>query len=355
MTLRNWAITSTFALHAVCGSSAFAQQQISVNIGSSYPVTNIWANAAKEAFQPEVDRILKAKGNRFTITWREGYGTGLFKFNESRAAVRDRIVDVAPVISGFEGAAMPLQNVTVFTPFATTNHEALIEIFDKLNAEIAVLRDSWAAQNLVPLASLVTDSYEIYTKNPVKDIQDLQNRRITAPGSTATWLRGTGAIPVAGAITTMYTDIQTGVTEGALSFPTGIAPARIHEVAPHGTKAGIGAMYVGSIAVNKKFFDGLPKEVQDAFREAGKGTSIAHGRNITRLTSTAVDTMTKGGLKMTELPEAARMQWITNMPNLPQPWLEANGEPAKMVLRAYFSELRARGIKPLRDWSAQVQ
>jgi TRAP-type C4-dicarboxylate transport system substrate-binding protein len=198
---------------------------------------------------------------------------------------------------------------------------------------------------------LVTDSYEIFTKNPIKDIKDLQNKRITSPGTTATWLRGTGAIPVAGAITTMYTDIQTGVTEGALSFNTGIAPARIYEVAPYGTKVGIGAMYVGSIAVNKRFFDGLPKDVQDAFREAGKATSAAHGKNITKLAATALDTMTKGGLKMTDLPEAAKMQWINNMPNLPQPWLEANGEPAKTVLRAYLTELRARGIKPLRDWS----
>ena len=208
MTFRKWAITSAMAFYTASGSSAFAQQQISVNIGSSYATTNIWANAGKEAFQPEVDRILKAKGNKYTISWREGYGTGLFKFNESRAAVRDRIVDVAPVISGFEGAAMPLQNVTLFVPFATTNHEVLIEIFDKLNAEVAVLRDSWTAQNLVPLASLVTDSYEIFTKNPIKDIKDLQNRRITSPGTTATWLRGTGAIPVAGAITTMYTEFM---------------------------------------------------------------------------------------------------------------------------------------------------
>ena len=91
MTFRKWAITSAMAFYTASGSSAFAQQQISVNIGSSYATTNIWANAGKEAFQPEVDRILKAKGNKYTISWREGYGTGLFKFNESRAAVRDQV------------------------------------------------------------------------------------------------------------------------------------------------------------------------------------------------------------------------------------------------------------------------
>jgi hypothetical protein len=35
---------------------------------------------------------------------------------------------------------------------------------------------------------------------------------------------------------------------------------------------------------------------------------------------------------------------------LVEPWIKANGEPAKTVLKAYFAELRARGVKPLRNW-----
>jgi hypothetical protein len=32
------------------------------------------------------------------------------------------------------------------------------------------------------------------------------------------------------------------------------------------------------------------------------------------------------------------------------PWLQTTGDAGKSVLRAYFDELRARGVKPLRDW-----
>jgi len=66
----------------------------------------------------------------------------------------------------WENSAMPLQNVTYFTPFATTNHEQLIEIFDKLNATVPALKDSWAAQNMVPLSSLITDSYDSRGRYP---------------------------------------------------------------------------------------------------------------------------------------------------------------------------------------------
>lgn len=353
MNFKKIAMAGVVAASALMGSGAVAQQSINVNIGSSHPTTNIWAWAMKEVFQPEVDRILKAGGGKYAIRWRENYGGTLYKFTETRSAVRDGVVDVGMVGTVWESSTMPLQNVTYFTPFATTKHEMLIEIFDKLNAELPALRNSWAAQNMVPLSSLITDSYDIYATFPVTSLQSLQNRKINAPGTSANWLRGTGSTPVEGALTTYYTNIQTGVTEGALSFASGIGPARVYEVAPHLTRVDIGSMYFGSVAVNKKFFDGLPKEVQDAFRAAGKATSAAHGKHVSRTAEAALETMKKAGLKISDLPQAEKTRWVNSLPNIVAPWLETTGADGKAVLQAYFRELRARGEKPLRDWDGQ--
>jgi hypothetical protein len=41
---------------------------------------------------------------------------------------------------------------------------------------------------------------------------------------------------------------------------------------------------------------------------------------------------------------------VNGLPDIVAPWLQTTGEPGKAVLRAYFDELRARGVKPLRDW-----
>jgi TRAP-type C4-dicarboxylate transport system substrate-binding protein len=304
----------------------------------------------KNVFQPEVDRILKEGGNKFAVRWRENYGGTLYKFTDTRAAVRDGIVDVGMVGTVWENSAMPLQNVTYFTPFATNNHEMLIEIFDKLNATLPALRDSWAAQNMVPLSSLITDSYDLYTNFPIANLAALQNKKINAPGTSANWLRQTGATPVEGALTTYYTNIQTGVTQGALSFASGIGPARVYEVAKYLTNVDIGSMYLGSVAVNKRFYDALPKEVQDAFVAAGKATSKAHGAHVTRTAAAAMETMKAAGLQVSNLPAADKQKWVQDLPDIVGPWLQATGEPGKVVLRAYFDELRARGAKPLRDW-----
>lgn len=354
MKLQKLALASALVLGVTAGStSAYAQQRITVNIGASHPTTNIWVWAMKEVFQPEVDRLLKEAGGKYEIRWRESYGGTLYKFSDTRSAVRDGIVDIGMVGTVWENSAMPLQNVTYFTPFATTNHEMLIEIFDKLNTTLPELQRSWASQNLVPLSSLITDTYDIYATFPIKTMADLQNRRINAPGTSANWLRDTGATPVEGALTTYYTNIQTGVTQGALSFASGIGPARVYEVAKNLTVVDIGAMYFGSVAANKTFFDKLPKEVQQAMIEAGKATSKAHGEHVTNTAKAALETMTAAGLVISELPQAEKTKWVNTLPNIVAPWLEASGEDGKAVLRAYFEELRSRGVTPLRDWDKE--
>jgi TRAP-type C4-dicarboxylate transport system substrate-binding protein len=356
MKLKKLVVAGMVALGTTLATTtALAQQRVTINIGSSHPTTNIWAWAMKEVFQPEVDRILKANGNKYEVRWRESYGGTLYKFTDTRAAVRDGIVDIGMVGTVWESSAMPLQNVTYFTPFATTNHEVLIEIFDKLNAELPALRNSWTAQNMVPLSSLITDSYEIYATFPVQSLQSIQNRRLNAPGTSANWLRNTGATPVDGALTTFYTNIQTGVTDGALSFASGIGPARVYEVAKHLTRVDIGAMYFGSVAANKRFFDGLPKEVQDAILAAGKATSAAHGKHVTKTAESALATMKAAGLQISDLPQAEKARWVNGLPDIVGPWLQSNGDQGKAVLKAYFDELRARGIKPLRDWDAAAR
>lgn len=331
------------------GTTAFAQESITVNIGSSHPEQNIWVYAMKNTFQPTVDEIL-AKAGEYQIDWAEAYGGTLYKYTDTREAVQDGIVDVGMVGTVWEGSTMPLQNVTYFSPFATADHKMLIEIFDELNASQPDLAASWESSNMVPLSSLITDSYDVYATFPVIGMEDLKNRRLNAPGTSANWLQGTGATPVDGALTTYYTNIQTGVTEGTLSFASGILPTRVYEVAPELTRVGIGSMYFGSIAANKDFFDGLPEPVQAAFREAGKATSKAHGEYVSKLAEKAMTDMQAAGLKVHELPEDQKQAWVEGLPDIVQPWLDQTGDSGKAVLSAYFDALRERGAKPLRGW-----
>ena len=344
-------LTTLTAIGAMLiGSTAIAQQSLTVNIGSSHPEANIWVYAMKNTFQPEVNRILAENGNEYQVNWVENYAGTLYKFTDTREAVMDGIVDIGMVGTVWEGANMPLQNVTYFTPFATEDHRMIIEIFDDLSENLPELKNSWAENGMVHLSSLITDSYDIYATFPVKTMADLQNRKLNAPGTSANWLRETGATPVDGALTTYYTNIQTGVTEGTLSFASGILPTRVYEVAPELTRVGIGSMYFGGIAANKDFFEGLPEPVRTAMREAAKATSIAHGDYVAELAARAMDEMQAAGLTVSQLPDEEKAKWVNGLPNIIEPWLEQTGDAGKTVLKAYFAALRERGATPLRNW-----
>ena len=344
------AVACATTVATLAAGAAGAQETITVNIGSSHPEQNIWVYAMKNTFEPEVNRILEEAGGEYAVSWNEAYAGTLYKFTDTAEAVQDGIVDIGMVGTVWEGSTMPLQNVTYFTPFATADHRMLIEIFDDLNVTQPDLAQSWADMNMVPLSSLITDSYDVYATFPIATLADLQNRRLNAPGTSANWLQGTGATPVDGALTTYYTNIQTGVTEGTLSFASGILPTRVYEVAPELTRVGIGSMYFGSIAANKDFFDGLPAPVQEAMKEAAAATSVAHGDYVAELAERAMTEMQAAGLTVHDLPEAEKTAWVEGLPDIVQPWLDQTGDAGKAVLSAYFGALRERGATPLRAW-----
>jgi len=331
---------------------ASAQQTLNINIASSHPIQNMWVAQMKNTLQPEVDRILRDSGNAFKINWREAYGGTLYKFQDTMEAVRDNITDIGFVGALWEVDSMPMQNITYFCPGMTGDHGLVARTFQNLQDTNAPLKAAWNRLNMVPLAALVTDDYHLWTNFPVAKLDDLRNRKINCPGTVGNWLQGTGATPVDGALTTYYTNIQTGVTEGALSFFVGLLPTRVHEVAKYVTKLSLGAMYVGAIAANKSVFDKWPKPVQDAMMQV-RGTVI--NRQIAdisaRIGAAEAEMVSKGAIVST-LSAAEREKLLKSLPNLAQTWVKQSGAGSRELLQSFSGEVAKAGQKPARDWFA---
>lgn len=343
--------TATLPLFAI---RAQAQSAVNITIASSHPVQNYWVHNMKNVFQPEVEKHLRDNGNTHRITWREAYGGTLYRFQDTMEAVRDNITDIGYVGTLWEGSTMPLQNVTYFTPFATGDHGLVANTFERMNETVPAIRQNWEGLNMIPLSSYITDTYHIWSTFPVRTLDDLRNRKISAPGTSANWLTGTGATPVDGALTTYYTDIQTGVSEGALSFFVGILPTRVYEVAKYITKCDVGAMYVGGIAANRQRFGRWPEPVRRAMTAAGKVATQKHIEDVTARVAASEAEMVQKGAIVSTLPAAERERWIRGLPNIARTWVDSSGPAAREVLTAYFAAIRAAGQTPGRDWDREV-
>jgi TRAP-type C4-dicarboxylate transport system substrate-binding protein len=259
---------------------------------------------------------------------------------------------------------MPLSQVAGYTPFTTNDAPKLLDTMTDLMETNEAFKNEWEQYNLVFLGATAADDYDLYTNFPIKTLADLKGRKISAPGILSSWLRGLDATAVDGALTTYYTDIQTGVSEGTLSIALGILPTKVYEVAPYITRVNAGVVFSGGLAINKDTWDTLPEEVQNAMIEAGAIYSKKHGVDLMERHEFALNKMVEVGkgqnppVTITLLPAEERQKWVEGLPNIAKDWAdeaESKGIPARAFLKAYMAGLKARGETPQRDWTQGVE
>ncbi|MEW5420500.1 C4-dicarboxylate TRAP transporter substrate-binding protein [Amorphus sp. 3PC139-8] len=342
-------------------TSLSAQETINLTVASSHPLVIPWVGMIKSVFMARTDEILAETGN-YEISWNEAFGGSLYKANATLTSVEEGITDIGWVFSFLEAAKLPLSQASSYAPFATANPPVQLDVMEELFETNDAFRNEWEQYNLKVLGFTGTDMYDIYTKEPIEGIDDIDGMKLSAPGVLGTWLRGTGANAVDGALTTFYTDIQTGVSDGVLSLALGALPTKLYEVAPYISRFDAGVAFSGAVAINRDTWDSLPEEVQNAMIQAGKDYTEAHGKDLLERHEAAMEKMVELGadqdppVTVTVMPEEERVKWVNKLPNLAGEWaepLEAQGIPANEFLAAYMDGLRERGEEPARDWDAE--
>jgi TRAP-type transport system periplasmic protein len=339
-------------------TTLMATETINLTVASSHPAVIPWVGMIKSVFMARTDEILAETGN-YKIEWNEAFGGTLYKANATLTSVEEGVTDIGWVFSFLEAAKLPLSQASSYAPFATANPPVQLQVMEELFETNEAFRKEWEQYNLKVLGFTGTDMYDIYTKVPIKGIDDIDGMKLSAPGVLGTWLRGTGANAVDGALTTFYTDIQTGVSDGVLSLALGVLPTKIYEVAPYINRFDAGVAFSGALAINRDTWNGLPEEVQNAMIEAGKDYTATHGKDLLERHEFALNKMVELGagqnppVTIVVMPPEERAKWVNKLPDLAGEWatqLESQGVPAKEFLAAYMDGLRQRGETPMRDW-----
>ena len=353
--------TALVGAFAMSGAAA-AQETISLTVASSHPTVIPWVGMIQTHFMARTDEIL-AEAGEYEINWNEAFGGQLYKANATLDSVEQGITDIGWVFSMLEPAKLPMSQASSYAPFTTADAALQLEVMEELFETNEAFREEWEQYNIKVLGFTGTDSYDVYTSEPISGFADLDGMKLSAPGVLGNWLRGTGANAVDGSLTSFYTDIQTGVSDGVLSLALGVLPAKIYEVAPHVTKVDMGVAFSGAIAINRDSWDMLPEPVQEAMVEAGAYYTEAHGRDLNERHAAALEKMVEAGadqgtpVEITPMSEADREAWVNAMPNIAKEWadgLEERGMPARDFMKAYIDGVRARGGEPVRAWDDEL-
>jgi TRAP-type transport system periplasmic protein len=345
-------IIRSAVIAGLLATPAISQETINLTVASSHPTVVPWVGMIKTHFMAKTDEILAESGN-YKIEWNEAFGGQLYKANATLSSVEEGITDIGWVFSFLEPAKLPLSQASSNAPFATSNPALQLEVHQELLENNDAFRNEWEQHNLKVLGLTGTDLYDIYTKEPLSGIEDLNGMKISAPGVLGSWLRGTGANAVDGSLPTYYTDIQTGVSDGVLTLALGALPIKVHEVAPYINRFDAGGAFSGAVAINRDSWDGLPEEVQNAMVEAGRYYTEEHGKDLVERHEAALAKMVELGATIVEMPDGELEKWVNMMPDIADDWaapLEARGIPAREFLAGYLDGVRTRGETPARAW-----
>jgi TRAP-type C4-dicarboxylate transport system substrate-binding protein len=341
------------ALAAFLASVSLAQAEtVTVTLVNGHPPVFRWVKHLQESFVPAVNKALE--GTSTKIEWKQQYGGSLAKVGEELEAVQEGIADLALVPTIFEPSKMPLQNITYYTPFVSTDPSLVTRTVEEVQKKVPAMMKAWEDNNVVYLGGgFGLDDYLLFTKFPVKSVDDLKGRKIGTPGPSINWMKGTGAVGVSGNLTEYYNALQTGLYDGVVTFATAALPAKIQEVAPHITRVGYGAQYSGGLAANKDWYDGQPDQVKKALEAGAKEFQRAYHEDLRKATATSLEELAAKGGTINPNSEALRSAYANVVDDPTKGWvveLEKQKLPAREVLGAYMQAVRAAGASPARDW-----
>ena len=331
-------------------------ETLRLTVAMGHPEVFLWVKHIRETFIPVLERELAAAGE-VDVEWTEAYGGTLVRLGSEIESFQTGIMDVGQISGVFDPAAAGILNVTYAMPFGPTD-----PIQVTLAAE-AALRESGALEVLQEATGVVyigggvaIDGYNIGATTALRTLSDMNGLRFGGAPSNHAWLDGSGAVAVAGAYTTFYNDIQTGVYQGFIGWITASTAARLYEVAPFWNEVNFGSMYIGGLGVSQARWDTFSESTRQAFLTAATAyTEAYHAEQAARYDAARV-AYQAGGAEFIQLDPADRQSWIASMTNPTLSFIaaaEARGEPGRAVLEAYRDHLATGGFAFPRDYLAE--
>jgi tripartite ATP-independent transporter DctP family solute receptor len=147
-----------------------------------------------------------------------------------------------------------------------------------------------------------------FRDKPVTNLKQLKGMKMRAPQAVI-YIRMfelLGARPTTVTWGEFYTALQTGLVEGGESPPTGGVDMKFYEVSKYWLDTNHMFSSINHM-VNKRFFDGLPKDVQTAFLAAAKEATADIGKQARQIDADAVKAMKGRGIQYLD-PEN-REEW----------------------------------------------
>ncbi|MBI2318023.1 MAG: TRAP transporter substrate-binding protein [Betaproteobacteria bacterium] len=205
--------------------------------------------------------------------------------------------------AGFTASVVP-ENSMFDMPFLLPGRPVLITAFAAQSKAAALMKEAAEKKGIHVLAFHGIGPQSFLTKFPVAKLSDIQGKKfriIPSPprvGAYQDW----GGVARPMELGEVYTALQQGTLDGMENPPDVLYKMKLHEVAKYYTITEHFA-FASIMMVSKKWFDGLPKDLQNVVTRAGKDTVTFADAAYTKSQDESLAAMRKT-ITVTNMPRA---------------------------------------------------
>lgn len=158
-------------------------------------------------------------------------------------------------------------------PFLFRTYDEVDHVRAQLMPEI---REGFRRNDFELLGWMEVGFIQLFSRTPIYSIDDMKKRRIWLwqgdPLGTA-FFAASGLSPVSLPITEVFTSLSTGLIDTTIAPPLGAIAFQWFTKTPYMTNIPV-MDGIGGLIVSRKFFDGLPKDLQQLLRRTGEEAGV---------------------------------------------------------------------------------
>lgn len=262
--------------------------------------------AEKELIQPWAQAITEATGGKVKIT---SYpGESLLPANQIYDGVVNGIADIGLSCFSYTRGRFPVLEVFELPGITYNNSRAASKVawegIKKLNPQ--------EVQDTKLMMVLTTGPGDLYTKDPVRTLSDLQGLELRATGLSAKTLQALGAVPVAMSQAEAYEALTKGIVKGNLGPVEVLEGWRQAEVTNFITQTPFLYNTLFFITMNLDKWNSLTPAVQKAISEVNEKyfNEVACGLWDKQNESALKWAVGEQGMEVISLSEEEKNKWI---------------------------------------------
>jgi tripartite ATP-independent transporter DctP family solute receptor len=207
---------------------------------------------------------------------------------------------------------------------------------------LPLLEDAFRKNDLVPL-SIMFEGWQWVTSNKeITSLDDMKGLKLRLMSSKLLVedYKAYGASPTPMSYGEVYSGLQMGLIDAQVNPLFAIYSMKFYEVQDYVTQLK-SEPFIGIPTANQKFFDGLPKEVQDEMRKFWRDAVIPAGEWITERNASDMEKMkaAKPSLKFYVLDDATITDFKAEAETVYPMYPEIGGEGADKVLDALLKDI----------------